>query len=116
MDIYAELAETLVAREPDNPSYQAERGYAALNLGVIDLDTGNPVSATALFEEAVDIFESGLIEAHVIGLSDLAIRWAGWPTPSVTPERCETRLRPANASCRSIARTWNSLRACRDCC
>ena len=77
MDIYAELAETLVAREPDNPSYQAERGYAALNLGVIDLDTGNPVSATALFEEAVDIFENGLIEAHVIGLSDLG-NTLGW--------------------------------------
>ena len=77
MDIYAEMAETLVAREPDNPSYQAERGYAALNLGVIDLDTGNPVSATALFEEAVEIFEGGLIEEHAIGLSDLG-NTLGW--------------------------------------
>ncbi|WP_440958945.1 hypothetical protein ACFELO_02215 [Oceanicaulis sp. LC35] len=77
MDIYAEMAEMLVTREPDNPSYQAERGYAALNLGVIDLDTGNPVSATALFEEAVSIFESGLIDEHVIGLSDLG-NTLGW--------------------------------------
>lgn len=77
MDIYARMAETLIAREPDNPSYQAELGYAALNLGVIDLDTGNPVSATALFEEAVEIFESGLIEERVIGPGDLA-NTLGW--------------------------------------
>ena len=76
-DIYARMAETLVAREPDNPSYQAERGYAALNLGVIDLETGNPVSAKALFEEAVEIFEDGLLEERVIGLSDLG-NTLGW--------------------------------------
>jgi len=77
MEVYAQMAETLVAREPDNPSYQAERGYAALNRGVIDLDTGNPVAATALFAEAVEIFEGGLIEARAIGLSDLA-NTLGW--------------------------------------
>ena len=77
IDIYARMAETLTARDPDNPSYQAERGYAALNRGVIDLDTGNPASATALFEEAVDIFESGLIEERVIGLADLG-NTLGW--------------------------------------
>ena len=76
-DIYARMAEILVAREPDNPSYQAERGYAALNLGVIDLDTGNPVSAKALFEEAVEIFEGGLLEERVIGLADLG-NTLGW--------------------------------------
>ena len=77
MDIYSRMAETLIEREPDNPSYQAERGYAALNRGVIDLDTGNPASATRLFEEAVEIFESGLIEERVIGLTDLG-NTLGW--------------------------------------
>lgn len=77
IDIYARMAETLIARDPDNPSYQAERGYAALNRGVIDLDTGNPETATALFEEAVEIFESGLIEERVIGLTDLG-NTLGW--------------------------------------
>lgn len=77
MDIYTRMAETLIEREPDNPSYQAERGYAALNRGVIDLDTGNPASATRLFEEAVEIFESGLIEERVIGLTDLG-NTLGW--------------------------------------
>jgi tetratricopeptide (TPR) repeat protein len=77
MDIYARMAETLVAREPGNPSYQAERGYAALNLGAIELDTGDPAAATALFEQALEVFENGLLEEGAIGLTDLA-NTLGW--------------------------------------
>ena len=76
-DIYAQMADVLIAGEPGNPSYQAEQGYAALNRGVIELESGSPLTAATLFSQAADRFGDGLVQAGVVGVSDLG-NTLGW--------------------------------------
>lgn len=76
-DMYAQMADLLMEREPDNLSYQAERGYAALNLGVIELESGNAPTAADLFSQAAERFGNGLVQEGVVQVADLgnALGW-----------------------------------------
>jgi len=70
--LYGELANRLVARDPSNFTYQAEAGYAALNLGVVDLETGQLEIAISRFENALDIFQAGPLQTGAVAIADVS--------------------------------------------
>ncbi|HEY3637034.1 MAG TPA: TIR domain-containing protein [Rhizomicrobium sp.] len=61
MQRYAALAHRLVAIDPQNPKWQMEAGYAASNLGTIEIrDAYDPVKANLNFSIALQYFQAAL--------------------------------------------------------
>lgn len=59
---FSEMAERLLAREPNNPTYLTEAAWGALNLGNLHLSgTGNAAAAQRYYEKAVRWFERALV-------------------------------------------------------
>ena len=52
---YANLAKKLSAKDPDNPDWLAEVGYAHSNLGVLLLEQGRAAEAIAQFRQSLRI-------------------------------------------------------------
>lgn len=69
---FGELINQLVEVNPESSLYRAEQGHASINNGIIALENGNFGYATDLFQRAIDIFGSGLIESGDINLADIA--------------------------------------------
>jgi tetratricopeptide (TPR) repeat protein len=60
-EYYATLANRLLAINPENPDWQMEAGYAASNLGMLELrDTNNPPKANVHFAVALQHFQIAL--------------------------------------------------------
>ena len=115
---YATLAGRLLAIDPENPDWQMEAGYAASNLGMLELrDANNATKAEAHFTIALQHFQSALHakpgDTDII--SDIADGYAGSPTASLrwgamtkpaqiafTRDNCSNRCSPR------IRRTRNS--------
>ncbi len=68
---YRELARALVKIDPANADWRLETGYAAQNLGVVQLDRERPRDALASFIEARDAF-AGLVAGKAELANDLA--------------------------------------------
>jgi tetratricopeptide (TPR) repeat protein len=58
---YQRYSEWLVSREPNNKSYRAEKAFALVNSGIIDLETGYPLQALTAFQSATSILDDNLI-------------------------------------------------------
>ena len=73
---YLTLAKQLTLLAPENLDWRAEEAYAADNLGVLQLESGDPASALATFSKTRDVW-SKLAVGQPAALLELAISW-GW--------------------------------------
>ena len=76
-DAYRELADQLVAIDPDNLTYRAEQAYSRVNSGAAALEQSDLRTAQVLFDEAIVRFEDGLVDAGAVPRESLANAY-GW--------------------------------------
>jgi len=55
LSAYRDWSERLARMDPANEAWQAERGYGASNLGVLDLDEGRLLDARSQFQRALNV-------------------------------------------------------------
>lgn len=71
---YRTLTRKMVALEPKKPEWQAELGYAETNLGVLQMESGDPAGAVANFSAAEKVWRG--LGGGAIGKRDMSYQLA----------------------------------------
>ena len=69
---FGELIDVLSRQHPDNMLYRAELGFAAINNGLVALELGRVDQSIGMFENALERFSDGPLEAEYVSQSDVA--------------------------------------------
>jgi tetratricopeptide (TPR) repeat protein len=69
---YSRFSEALVLASPKEKKYQAELAYARSNSGIVSLYEGYAQKALEQFEQAIEIYKKGLLDAGIVNGDSLA--------------------------------------------